>query len=58
MSVQFLRLYDCHHTERRGYVMAGPFTPEVVVQHPEAVRQLSREYGRAGANVIQVKKDH
>lgn len=39
--------------ERRGYVKAGPYTPEVVVQHPEAVRQLSREYGRAGANVIQ-----
>jgi len=39
--------------ERRGYVKAGPYTPEVVVQHPEAVRQLSREYARAGANVIQ-----
>lgn len=39
--------------ERRGYVKAGPYTPEVVVQHPEAVRQLSREFARAGANVIQ-----
>lgn len=39
--------------ERRGYVKAGPYTPECVVQHPEAVRQLSREFGRAGANVIQ-----
>ena len=42
-------------SERRGYVKAGPYTPEVVVQHPEAVRQLSREYARAGANVIQVR---
>lgn len=39
--------------ERRGYVRAGPFTPEVVAQHPEAVRQLSKEFVRAGAMVIQ-----
>ena len=42
--------------ERRGFVKAGPFTPEVVVEHPEAVRQLSREFIRAGAMVIQVRK--
>ena len=42
--------------ERRGFVKAGPFTPEVVVEHPEAVRQLSREFIRAGAMVIQVWK--
>ena len=23
--------------ERRGYVSAGPFTPEVCIEHPEAV---------------------
>lgn len=39
--------------ERRGYTIAGAWTPEVVVQHPEAVKQLSREYARAGASVIQ-----
>jgi len=39
--------------ERRGFVKAGPYTPEVVVRHPEAVRQLSREFARAGAHVIQ-----
>ena len=26
--------------ERRGYVKAGPFVPEVVLDHPEAVREL------------------
>ncbi|XP_062238094.1 betaine--homocysteine S-methyltransferase 1-like [Platichthys flesus] len=39
--------------ERRGYVKAGHWTPEAAVEHPEAVRQLHREFLRAGANVIQ-----
>ncbi|XP_077978435.1 betaine--homocysteine S-methyltransferase 1-like [Glandiceps talaboti] len=39
--------------EKRGYVKAGPWTSEAAVQHPDAVRQLSREYLRAGADVIQ-----
>lgn len=39
--------------EKRGYVKAGPWTPEAAVEYPEAVRQLSREYLRAGADVIQ-----
>ncbi len=38
--------------ERRGYVMSGPFVPEVVLDHPEAVRQLHREFLRAGAEVM------
>ena len=28
--------------EKRGYVKAGPWTPEGVMEHPEAVRQLHR----------------
>ena len=28
--------------ERRGYVQAGPFTPEVAVEEPDALRQLHR----------------
>ena len=32
--------------EKRGYVQAGPWTPESVVENPEAVRQLHREYLR------------
>lgn len=39
--------------ERRGYVKAGPYTPECTVEHPEAVRQLHREFLRAGADIIQ-----
>jgi betaine-homocysteine S-methyltransferase len=39
--------------ERRGYVQAGPFTPEVAIEHPEALRQLHREFLRAGADVLQ-----
>ncbi|XP_031558118.1 betaine--homocysteine S-methyltransferase 1-like [Actinia tenebrosa] len=39
--------------EKRGYVKAGPWTPEAIVEHPEAVRQLHREFLRAGADVMQ-----
>ncbi|XP_019629987.1 PREDICTED: betaine--homocysteine S-methyltransferase 1-like [Branchiostoma belcheri] len=39
--------------ERRGYVLAGPWTPEVVIEHPEAVKSLHREYLHAGADVLQ-----
>ena len=39
--------------ERRGYVRAGPYTPEVVVQDPQVVRQLHIDFARAGADVIQ-----
>jgi betaine-homocysteine S-methyltransferase len=39
--------------ERRGYVSAGPFTPVVVVEHPEALRQLQVDFARAGAEVLQ-----
>lgn len=39
--------------ERRGYVQAGPYTPEVAVEHPEALRQLHAEFLRAGSDVLQ-----
>jgi betaine-homocysteine S-methyltransferase len=39
--------------ERRGYVSAGPFTPEVSIEHPEALKQLHTDFARAGAQVIQ-----
>jgi betaine-homocysteine S-methyltransferase len=39
--------------ERRGYVRAGPFTPEVSITDPEALAQLHREFLRAGAEVLQ-----
>ena len=40
-------------TERRGYLSAGPFVPEVVLEHPEVVTQLHREFIRAGSDVVQ-----
>ena len=39
--------------ERRGYVNSGANTPEVVVEHPDAVRQLHREFIHSGADVLQ-----
>ncbi len=39
--------------ERRGYISAGPFTPQVVVDHPDSVRQLQIDFARAGAEVLQ-----
>jgi len=39
--------------ERRGYLSAGPFTPEAVIEHPEAVKQLQTDFARAGADVLQ-----
>jgi betaine-homocysteine S-methyltransferase len=39
--------------ERRGYVSAGPFTPEAVLDHPDAVKQLQIDFARAGAEVLQ-----
>lgn len=38
--------------ERRGYLQAGAFVPEVVLDHPEAVRELHREFLHAGAEVM------
>ena len=37
--------------ERRGYLSAGAFVPEVVLDHPEAVMQLHRDFLRAGSDV-------
>ena len=39
--------------ERRGYLSAGGFVPEVVLEHPEVVTQLHREFIRAGSDVVQ-----
>jgi betaine-homocysteine S-methyltransferase len=38
--------------EKRGYVQAGPFTPEVAIEHPDALAQLHREFLRAGAEFL------
>jgi betaine-homocysteine S-methyltransferase len=39
--------------EKRGWVRAGPFTPEVALNHPDALRQLHIEFREAGADVLQ-----
>src|SRR5438132_13144205 len=38
--------------ERRGYIKAGPYVPEVVLDFPEAVKELHREFLRAGSEVM------
>lgn len=38
--------------ERRGYLQAGPFVPEVVLDHPEQVRNLHDEFLHAGSDVV------
>src|SRR6516164_10680618 len=39
--------------EKRGWVRAGPFTPEVALTNPEALRELHIEFREAGAEVLQ-----
>ena len=38
--------------ERRGYIKAGPYVPEAVLDFPAAVTELHREFLRAGADVM------
>jgi betaine-homocysteine S-methyltransferase len=38
--------------ERRGYLQAGAYVPEVVIEHPEVVLQLHEEFLRAGSDVV------
>jgi len=39
--------------EKRAWVRAGPFTPEVALTRPEALRELHIEFREAGAEVLQ-----
>ncbi len=39
--------------ERRGYLQAGAFVPEVVLEHPEEVSQLHRQFVHAGSDVVE-----
>ncbi|MCY4407183.1 MAG: homocysteine S-methyltransferase family protein [Rhodospirillaceae bacterium] len=38
--------------ERRGYLSAGAYVPEAVVDHPEVVAQLHRDFLHAGSDVM------
>src|ERR1700687_104857 len=39
--------------EKRGWVRAGPFTPEVALTYPEALRELHVEFRDEGPDVLQ-----
>src|SRR6202040_4461628 len=39
--------------ERRGYLQAGAFVPEVLIEHPEVVERLHRDFVHAGSDVTQ-----
>src|SRR5262252_7986755 len=43
-------LFEC---ERRGYLQAGAFVPEVVLEHPGVVSELHREFVHAGSDVVE-----
>jgi betaine-homocysteine S-methyltransferase len=43
-------LFEC---ERRGYLQAGAYVPEVVLDHPEVVTELHREFVHAGSDVVE-----
>ncbi len=39
--------------ERRGYLQAGAFVPEVVLEEPQLVANLHREFVHAGSDVVE-----
>src|SRR4029077_1953440 len=39
--------------ERRGYLQAGSFVPEVLFEHPEVVEQLHMDFVHAGSDVTE-----
>jgi betaine-homocysteine S-methyltransferase len=39
--------------ERRGYIQAGAFVPEAVLDHPEVVERLHRDFVHAGSDVVE-----
>ena len=39
--------------ERRGYLQAGPFVPEVVLEHPEVVTRLHEDFVHAGSDIVE-----
>src|ERR1700753_3260863 len=43
-------LFEC---ERRGYLQAGAFVPEIVLDNPEVVEHLHREFVHAGSDVVE-----
>ena len=42
-----------YELEKRGYMKAGPYVPEVVLDFPDALKELHREFQRAGSEVVE-----
>ncbi|XP_064621399.1 betaine--homocysteine S-methyltransferase 1-like [Lineus longissimus] len=38
--------------ERKGYLSAGPYTPQVVLEHPHLVKAMHEEFVHAGSDVV------
>src|SRR5690625_2685518 len=38
--------------ERRGYLQAGSFVPEVAIDNPEALKQTYRDFMNAGSDIV------
>jgi betaine-homocysteine S-methyltransferase len=39
--------------ERRGYLSAGEFVPQIALEHPEVLGQIHRDFRHAGSDVVQ-----
>ena len=39
--------------ERRGYLTSGEFVPELALEHPEALRNLHKDFQFAGSDVVE-----
>ena len=39
--------------ERRGYLSAGEFVPEVALEYPDALRTLHVDFQRAGSDIVE-----
>lgn len=39
--------------ERRGYLAAGEFVPEIALEHPEVLEGLHREFQHAGSDIVE-----
>src|SRR5438105_100320 len=39
--------------EKRGYIKAGPYVPEIVLDYPEALKELHKEFILCGSDVVE-----
>ena len=39
--------------ERRGYLTAGEFVPEVALEYPEALKNLHKDFQHAGSDIVE-----